>query len=97
MASCALGLRRDESGEALGRNENVAGGKQIGNLVPIYFADIEAKSDPTFRANVGRKIESILLSGDKRGIFRRHDFARDRDNAVAVMVVEKIGEGFLAD
>ena len=65
--------------------------------MPGDFGEVEAESDPAAWADVGGEIVALGLSFGEGGIFSGEDFAGDGDDAVTVMIVEKVGESFLAD
>src|SRR4051794_29557854 len=78
-------------------NEAVSAADQLGDFFPVDFAGVEAEGDPTAGSHVSREVEAIGLGGGQRLILTGEDLAGYRDNAVAVMVVEEVGEGLFAD
>jgi len=85
-----------KGGEALWGSEQIAGEQEFADFVPIDFADVEAEGDPAARADVGGQVVALGLRSGEGGVFSGEDFAGDGDDAVAVMIVEEVGEGFLA-
>jgi len=75
----------------------VAGPEKIADFRPVDFGEIETESDPSARADVGREIVAFRLSFGEGGVFAGEDFAGNGDNAVAMAVIEEIGEYFFAD
>ncbi len=75
----------------------VTAGYQFFYFLPIHFADVETKAYPAARTDVGgqvvfhrvRRHEDLVVAGE--------GFAADGNDAVAVMVVQEIGEDFFAD
>src|SRR5271166_3477419 len=90
-------FERDRSGQAPRRDQAVAVLDQLRDFFPIDFADVEAQPDPASRSDVGGHVEFFRVGGDQRDVVAGEDFAIDADDAVAVVVVEEIAEGFLAD
>lgn len=88
---------RDLDGEALGSDQLVAGEEKIADFVPVGFAAVEAERHPPSVSEIVGQVVAARLRGDQRGVFSRQDFAGNADDAVAMMVVEKVGEGLLAD
>ena len=72
-------------------------GYQFLDFFPVDLADIQAKADPSARADVGGHVELLRIGGDEGGVVAGKDFAGDSDDAVAVVIVEEIGEDLLAD
>ena len=70
--------------------------KQFRNLFPIHLAHIETQSHPTSRPDVGRHVEPRRVGSDQRVIVAGQDFAAEADNAISMMVVQEICEGFSA-
>jgi len=81
----------------LGGDEDVTGQQQISHFGPVDLASIKAERYPSSGRHICRKIESARLSFNKRLVLARENFAGDSHDAIAVVVVEKIGEGLLAD
>lgn len=79
-----------------GRDKLDAAPHQFGDLIPIDLADVQAERDPTARANIGGKIKSLGLRRGQCLVLAGQNFAGDRDDAISVMIVQKIREGLLA-
>ena len=87
----------DGIGEAFGSDKGVAAEDEIGDFVPVDFADVEPESDPASGCEVGREIEPARLGLREGFVVAGEDFAGDGNDAVAVMVVEEVGEGLFAN
>ncbi len=87
----------DESGKTFGRSEEIAAEEELANFLPIDFADIETESDPSARADVGGQVVALGLGGCQVGVFSWKNFAGDSNDSITVVIIEKVGEGFLAD
>jgi hypothetical protein len=65
--------------------------------VPVDFGKVEAESDPTAWADVGREVVALGLGFGEGGVFTGENFAGDGDDAVTVVIVEEVGESSFAD
>ena len=83
--------------ETFGREQAVAADDQLGHFIPVNLADIQAQRDPTAGSEVRGQIESCVIRGHQRGIVAADYFGRHGNDAVAVMVIEKISELLLPD
>jgi hypothetical protein len=90
-------LSSEQGEQSPGRDQAEATGDEFADLIPIDVAAIHAERDPAPRPDVGRQVKAIRLSRRKRCVITRQRFARDRDYSVAMMIVEEIHEGLLAD
>ena len=66
------------------------------HLSPIDDADVETQTEPAARTDVGRQVESRGLAARAIRVLAKLRLHANGDDAVAVMVVEKIREHFLA-
>jgi hypothetical protein len=87
----------DKGGEAFGSSEEVAAEEELADFVPIDFADVEAESDPSARADLGGQVIALGLSDGQSGVFSWEGFAGDGNYAITVVVIQKVGECSLAD
>jgi hypothetical protein len=88
---------RPEREQTAGRHEAIAARDEFGDLVPIDGAAVQTERDPASGSDVGGKVKVLRLGRRKRGVIARQSFRRNRDDTVAVMGVEEVGEGFLPD
>ena len=89
VVSCDLG------GQGLGGGQAVAVGDEIGDFGPVDLADVEAKADPSSRADVGGAVKPRLIRCQEDLVFAAFGLETDGDDAVAVMVVEVVCEFLL--
>ena len=89
----ALDLR----GQPFGGDEDVAAAHQLPDFVPVDFAGVETQGHPTSRPDICRKAKTVRLGGHEGLVVARQRFAGEGDDAVAMMIVEKVREYFLAD
>ena len=84
-------------GQRLGGGQAVAFGDEIGDFGPVDLADVQAKTDPSSRADVGWAVEPRLIRGQEDVVFTALGPETDRDDAIAVMAVQVICEFLLAN
>jgi hypothetical protein len=87
----------DGFGELWWSEEVVAGEDEVGDFTPIYFAEIEAERDPTLVREISRRVELFGIGADQRLVIAGENFAGEADDAIAVMIIEEVGESFFAD
>ena len=78
-----------------GGGQAVAVGDEIGDFRPVDLADVEAKADPSSRADVGGAVEPRLIRCQEDLVLAALGPETDRDDAVAVVVIEVICEFLL--
>lgn len=84
-------------GQLLGRNQAVAAGHELGNLLPVDPAEVQPEGDPAAWAYVGGTIELFGIYLDQLFVFAQSHLAAHGHDAVSVMIAEEIGERLLAD
>lgn len=83
--------------EALGCDQRVAAHEEfLTSSQAILPASSRSATQP-FRSGIGWQIESAWLSLGQRLVVGWQNLVRHGDDAIAVMVIEKISEGFLPD
>jgi len=75
----------------------VAAGYQFSHLFPVHFADVETKADPSARTDVRRQVVFHRIGRNEDLVVAGESFTADGNDAVAVMVVEKVSEDLLTD
>ena len=85
------------AGQAPWGDETIAPQDEFTDFLPIRLAPIETKSHPAPRADIGRKVKASRLSGHERLVLVGQRLARNRDNLIPVMIVQKVRKGFLAN
>jgi hypothetical protein len=83
--------------QSLRRDHGIAAGKQLLHFCPVNIAPVKPQCHPTSRRNIGRKIKPVRLSVCQRLILARQHFTGDRNDAVAMMIVQKVGKCLFAD
>jgi hypothetical protein len=61
-------------------------------LRPIDGAEVQPQTEPTPRANIRGKVEAPRLARCAINVFAERSLAAYRDNAIAVVIVQKVGE-----
>jgi len=97
MTESALIGDLDQCGKFPGRGLQVAAGHQFFDFVPVHFSDVETKTNPTARAYVGGQVVFHRIGRNEDLVVAGESFAANGNDAVAVMVIEEIGEDFLSD
>jgi hypothetical protein len=87
----------DEGGEAFGGSQKIAAEDKLADFVPIDFSGVEAEGDPPARTDVCGQVIALGLSSGKGGVFSWENFAGDGNYAITVVVIQKVGERFVAD
>ncbi len=75
----------------------VASEEEVADFGPVDFGEVEAEGDPAAWADVGGEVVASGLRFSEGGVFAGEDFAGDGDDAVTMVIVEEVGEGFFAD
>jgi hypothetical protein len=88
--------RFEDLHQRLRGHKAVAEFHEIFNLRPIYRLAVQPQTEPATRANIRRKIEALRFPQRAIDVFAEGRFATHRDNAVAVVIVQKVGEHFAA-
>jgi hypothetical protein len=81
--------------QSLGCDEEVAAQQKFPHFVPINFADVQTQCDPASRCNVRRQIKPAGLRFSERLVVAGKDLARNGDDTVSMVIVEKVSEGLL--
>src|SRR5262249_9810715 len=89
--------RDNECCEALGRNQLITARDQFGHFVPIHCTYIQPERHPASWSDVSRQVKPVRLGGGQRYIVARQHLAGDRNDAIAVVVVQEICEDLLPD
>lgn len=83
--------------KGFGRRHSIGVVDEFGNLFPVDGWQVEAYAEPASFARVARNEEPIRLVSCQFGIYSRRCFTGQRNDPVAVMIVEVPREPFLAD
>src|SRR5690349_10870410 len=82
--------------QSLRRRQTIAALYDLGDLAPSDAAAIEPHAEPSARPDVRRQVEPLGVEPGAIDILATLRLHADRDDAVAVMVVEKIRENLAA-
>src|SRR5271169_3058735 len=83
--------------QAFRRNQYIAQFHEVANLRPVDRVAVQPQTKPTPRPNVSRQIKTLWLAGSAIDVFPERRPAANRNDAVAVMIVQKISKYLAAD
>jgi len=78
--------------ESFWRDESVTEFHDVLHLEPVDGVAIQPQSEPTPRPNICRHIEPLRIAGDPIHIFPKGGLAANRDDPVAMMIVQIVCE-----
>lgn len=65
--------------------------------IPIHCSQVQTKRHPAFGPDIGRHVKADRIPPYKKVLIARMGFATQGNPAIAMMIVQEPGEGFLAD
>lgn len=75
----------------------VAAVEEFFDFIPVDGGAIEPEADPAARTDIGGHVELARAGFDQKSILAGEDLAPEAEDAVAVMIVEKVGEDLFAN
>src|SRR5271166_5459767 len=82
----------DKGSKPLRSQQAIACGDMLRYLRPVDLAQVKAEADPSPWPNVRRPIEHVLIRVDQQVAASGQCLEANRDNPIAVMIMEIVGE-----